>query len=258
MKELLDAFNARIKAPLLGNYVLGVFIINWKAFLTLFLSDGWIENRITAFESQISIGGFLWLPLFFAVAASFLQPFAALAGAWIAFWPAHKRRLLQLKSDSAFENTKLRTVIERRRLERELEVELIGQAQRDKEISDLSDDRVRENLQNQIDELRNRGTANGSAPKKVAPQKLSQTGLEMLEHAARGGGKIKVQRYLNGTSVRAGNQTTDPSSKLGSSAPAEGALRELERHSLIRSETEDRSSFVLTEKGYSVAAEMDD
>ena len=261
MKEFFEALNSRIRAPLLGNFLIALLLINWKSLSILLFGTEKIEARIENFEAEISLGAFLIWPMILAVLISFIQPLLALAGAFISYWPLHWKRMLQLRSDSDFEDAKQKKEIERKKMLGELEEELIEKAKRDIEVDAIEDNERRLKLQREIDELRADSADNnsdktfddrvdwvGELPGKAKKMLLAAVGDER--------GEIMRIRTLSGTSYTAGafqSQNIGPGREL---ADFEGAIESLVTHELIRDIGYEGEIFRVTSKGYSVADEL--
>lgn len=262
MKELVEAFYSRLRAPLVGNFFLGVLILNWNHFYLLLFSSKEASQRVSEFEQQFNVLTFALLPIVFALVFSLAQPFLSLFGAWTAYWPTHWKRLLQLRSDTDFEDRKQELELHRRKRIGEIEEQLIGQAERDQTVAEIEDDEARQKLQEQIDELRK--NANTIQPATVTPstkepdwiKTLSPIALQILRQAARGGGEIAVQNLLSGKSIHVGGLSFGIPNEPRELAKAEAGISSLEKHALIRAQNADRSNFKLTEKGYDVADQL--
>ena len=55
MKEIFDAFAARVKSPIFGFYVFALVGVNWKALFLLFASESPPLERVMEFENSTSI-----------------------------------------------------------------------------------------------------------------------------------------------------------------------------------------------------------
>lgn len=261
MKEFFEALNSRIRGPLLGNFLIALLLINWKSLAILFFGAGEIETRIENFEAGISLSAFLFLPMMLAVLISFIQPLLALAGAFISYWPMHRKRMLQLRSDSDFEDAKQKKEIERKKMLGELEEELIEKAKRDIQVGEIEDNERRLKLQREIDDLRS-NKADINSDKTFDDNvdwagELPDKAKEMLL-AAVGDGKGEIMRLttLSGTSFSAGPFQYQNIHSGRELAELEEAIDSLVTHELIRDIGYKGEIFRVTSKGYSVADEL--
>ena len=74
MKELFEAFNARLRAPLLGNFFIAFIFVNWKSMLFLIFGDVGIETRIERTHSDVNSLNGIALPAVAALLLTAAQP----------------------------------------------------------------------------------------------------------------------------------------------------------------------------------------
>lgn len=150
LKEVYDAFSQRIRSPIFGYVILAFFFVNWKPLFNLFFSNEEISERIMYLEDNTSCTTLLILPLVFGLLAALTGPWVSLLGAMWAKFPTNKRRIREVRA--ANEVSKIRNEL-REEQNREIDA-LIASSKQDAEIQNIEDENVRQNIQNQINEIR--------------------------------------------------------------------------------------------------------
>lgn len=108
LKELVEAFSARIKSPIIGSIVLAFIAINWKPLFFLLFSGESAEDKFL-FLSCNTTGYSLYLyPVIAGLVFAFCLP-------WINFWgakaielPVSKHRNMQLDAAHDLDEKKMR------------------------------------------------------------------------------------------------------------------------------------------------------
>lgn len=257
MREIIDAIGNRIRSPVWGNFLLSILIVNWNHFLVLLFSNRAIESRVADFKSAINITEFLLIPIGLAICISIAAPFASLIGAWLSYWPKHKARMLQLRSDGYYEDEKQRLDISRRKKIAEVETQLIGQAKRDEEVESISNDELRHELRSEIDKLR-QSTLHISPPtpsldyeSDPANLHIGKESQKLLRRASNSKeGQIRHLRLLSGTHFSAGDWSSGELSDPKLIANYEDAIEELGRNGLIKDRTGKGQVYSVTKNGY--------
>lgn len=154
MKEIIEAFAARIKSPVFGYFILAWLAINWKPLFFLFFDLNQIDERIELFEKLTSIYTLAVLPFVVAAVAAVLYPWVNYTFLWICRKPTDLRNSIQAESEHKLLLKKKQLEETRSLILATRERELIDRAKRDEEIKSISDKNTKESLQNQIDHLR--------------------------------------------------------------------------------------------------------
>ncbi len=154
IKELFEIVNSRLNTPIIGNSIFACLIFNWQAFVLLLFGDPDLDKRIATFSNEATFVSFILLPIVLGLAYSAAHPFISLFGSWLVKRPVQARRLMQLSSDSDYETQKQDFELQRKRRLAKIEEELVAQAKRDEEISNIQDPALREKYASQIDEIR--------------------------------------------------------------------------------------------------------
>ncbi len=154
MKEILQAFTNRIKSPVFGYFFLAFTAINWKTIFFLLIAKVSILDRFEYFDKQTDTYTLLVYPLIIAIVGAIFYPWVNYFFIWLAQKPAEMRQLLQVSSENKILIKKQELEEARSKLLTKKEQELIKRAKRDEEIKGVADDKLREELQEEIDKLR--------------------------------------------------------------------------------------------------------
>ena len=175
MKEIFETLNTRIKSPIFGYFVFAWLALNWAQLFELVLEDRSAVDRVTTFKQQTSFVGLFVLPSIVSFGLALTYPWVNYLFLKLCQKPTDLRNTLQAESENTLLLKKLEYENARQELMLSKETNLIEQAKRDQEIRSIQDNEVREKLQNQIDELRDKFGKNNSLSIKDLPR------LEPLE-----------------------------------------------------------------------------
>ena len=154
MKEIIEAFAARIKSPVFGYFVFWWIIFNWKPLFYLFFSNAAIDDRFVYFDkltTNYSLGIF---PLVVASIMAVLYPWINLGFLYLCKKPVDLRNYLQAERSHKLLLRKKQLEEAESVLLATKEKALIDRAKRDEEIQTIADEEAKEKLQIQIDNLR--------------------------------------------------------------------------------------------------------
>ena len=156
MKDIYEAIESRVKSPLFAYLLLSFIGFNWKAFFFLFIDQGSVDARILYFESHTSILSLLIYPFLTAAIYSAIHPWITYFFLRISNKPTELKNSLQASSEHKLLTKRGEYEGERQNLKAQAEERLISIAKnRDQELRDIADPDVRENLKEEIEELRN-------------------------------------------------------------------------------------------------------
>lgn len=154
MKSILNATSSRFKLNHLG-YSLIVFIAgNWKGFFLLAASSGTAQERLLAFSTETNAITLYALPIAAGLLAQFITPWLNGLISLTSHRPLtfiNKNRIIlesqntTIKADLETAESKLLTV---------REDDLIQRAKRDKQVFEIENEQIKEELQQQIRALR--------------------------------------------------------------------------------------------------------
>ena len=153
-KEVFTAMNSRIRSPIIGSIALVFCSINWKPIFFVIFSGALAENRFSFFDANTSIWTLFVMPIGLGLFLAWAAPWISFFGAKLAQSPIDHKKKLEIVAEHALIIARTKLESERRVLLETEEETLIDQATRDEKINLIEDDSVRENLQTQIDTLR--------------------------------------------------------------------------------------------------------
>lgn len=189
LKEIFTAFNSRIRSPIMGSIIIVFIALNWKPIFYVLFSGEVVENRFQFFDANTDNYTLFWYPLLIGIFLAVISPWISLLGGWVAQYPISKHKKLELSNEHDLLIEKEKLEKQRASLLKTKEEELISQAKRDEEIKAIDDEEVREDLQNQIDELREKSqyffsANNNDSDNQTQPDfdkiQLSPTAVELL------------------------------------------------------------------------------
>lgn len=153
IKEIYDAYSQRIRSPFFGYIIIAFIIINWKAIFFLLFSDEPILTRFSYIDQTTGFWRSVFFPIISGVSAALAKPYLSLWGAMWADWPVNKQKLNEAKASSDVAEYK-EILLEQKK--RKIE-EIISTAQQDEEIEKIQDDEVREQVKDQVENVRKSG-----------------------------------------------------------------------------------------------------
>ncbi|ATO20331.1 hypothetical protein BS636_11960 [Acinetobacter sp. LoGeW2-3] len=154
MKDLLDAINTRVKEPYWGFFLLSFLAFNWRALFLLCFTNGTAQARLDIFDLNTSFTNLFVYPILVALTITLLTPWLK-----VLFGRISRSAYEQLNSQELVREHKY--LAEKNKLEKERaielgnkEKELIEQAKRDEDIDKIEDEKLKESLKREIDQLR--------------------------------------------------------------------------------------------------------
>lgn len=144
LKSVFDAWDERIRSPILGSFVIAYVVFNWQAFFILFLSEGPAWQRLDRFNDMTDWFSLFWCPLGLGLLLAIISPFLKFFGAWAARYP--NKWLHSLQADEA-SGKRLRTyeleqleIDARASRDRARENAIVEQGRRLKEAENVGED----------------------------------------------------------------------------------------------------------------------
>lgn len=254
MNDILDAISARIKVPYFGYALLTLIALNWRGFFLLMTTSGSPQERLDIFDTETSLLTLIVLPMTVGAIIAASAPWIRFAFAFISRKPFEHVDNLNL--DSEHKRTIRRTELERSRsdLFAGKETELIERAKRDEEVSEIENEKLKEQLQFELEALRRERDQMSSdlygSKNRIT---LSPTEKEMLKAAATSkSGSISKNEYISGRNIQIG------SIKFGAQDPREfvkyeSALKSLLSKELVQAIGHKGELFELTHTGWQIA-----
>ena len=154
MKEIFEAIDTRIKNPIFGYFIAALVALNWQAFFYLFADNGSAESRIFYFDNNTDLYSILIFPFLFSGTYS-------VAYAWINYllirickWPTELKNELQADSEHNFLVKQKELEELRAEMLSSAESELIERAKRDVELNKIEDEKIKNKLKDELNQLR--------------------------------------------------------------------------------------------------------
>jgi len=154
IKEIFEALGTRLKSPLFGYSFLAFIAANWKPIFYLFVSSENPAVRIAFFEKNTSNFTLFAVPICFAICMAIFYPWISLLFLFLARFPTDYKNHLQVISEH-------KLLLKRQQMEElrarglsSREKELIERAKRDQEIRSIEDAKIRQDLQQELNQLR--------------------------------------------------------------------------------------------------------
>ncbi|MEQ8161818.1 MAG: hypothetical protein ABRQ33_11560, partial [Smithellaceae bacterium] len=99
MKEIIEAFAARIKSPVFGYFVLSWTVFNWKPLFYLFFSSTAIDDRFAFFDNKTDYYSLVIFPLIAAAVVALLYPWINIVFLWLCRKPFDLRNYIHAESE---------------------------------------------------------------------------------------------------------------------------------------------------------------
>lgn len=259
LKELVEAFSARIKSPIIGSIALAFIAINWRAVFFLFFSGEPASDKFAYFtENTTGLSLYLY-PVIVGLAFALLVPWVNFLGAKAIESPVTNHRNMQLDAAHTLAERKTRHAIDMETVSAEHRKALLESAKVDQEIKEADiDEDVRADLEDKLVESK------GAEPVKTADlgntqKPLSDAAETLFMRAAKdASGRISFgdddgvyyMKYgpfdynMYGNTYKPENTISQKASVL-----AQEAIRELVKNDFMKEVT--HRVFDVTAKGYS-------
>jgi len=153
LKELVEAFSARIKSPIIGSIILAFIAVNWRPVFFLFFSGKPASDKFVYFNEHTTGYSLYLYPVLIGLIFALLIP-------WINFWgamavesPVSKHRNMQLDAAHALAEKKTRHAIDMETLDADYRGALLNRARVEQEIKEADiDEDVRIDLEEKFSE----------------------------------------------------------------------------------------------------------
>ncbi len=155
VKDFFEVFESKLRSPVLGSTLLSFIAINWKALYVVIFSSTSFAGKFEYFDNNTDPLTLLVYPLLLGLFVVLLGPWLKLIGAHLSKLPTSKLKTLQAITAHETLLYRQKLASERKRLLATEEEALIEQAKRDQIIqNEISDTKIREDLERQIKDLR--------------------------------------------------------------------------------------------------------
>ncbi|CAH7203856.1 hypothetical protein [Vibrio harveyi] len=252
MKEVVEAVDARLKAPYFGYALLAFIALNWRGFFVLVLAEGSPEEKLSLFDAHTDVFTLAFYPLAIGVVV-------AATAHWLKYFfgciERKPRELLDnLELEAQHKKTIKQTQLEQSRsdLFAVKEQELIERAKRDNEVADIEDSEAKEKLIAQLDIIRaERDRLSQELQEKQQPDNsLSNEAKELLLAASKDTrGNIMKLVSLSDRNIQTGNSSFG-SNDQKSFVKYEAALDELVYEGFVKELGGKGQIFEITHKGW--------
>lgn len=150
LKEIFDALSQRIKSPIFGYIILAFIVINWKVIFCFLFSNEPVFVKFNYFDANTDPYHLYWYPLVFGLIAALTSPYISNWGAWWATKPINAMRIREVSAAHEVLQAKNQLAAERDNEKAIYEQSLIDQAKRDQEISEIEDEKIRQDLEEKV------------------------------------------------------------------------------------------------------------
>ena len=154
MKEIFEAFVARIKSPVFGYFILSWVAFNWRPLFYLFFSDATVDDRFGHFDKLTNSFSLVIFPIVVASLIAVIYPWINYAFLYLCKKPIDLRNYLQAESEHKLLMKKKHLEEARSVFLATKEKDLIDRAKRDEEVQAITDEETKEKLQKEIETLR--------------------------------------------------------------------------------------------------------
>ena len=181
MKDIIDEIDSRIKSPFFGYFIFSLIAFNWEEIFYLIVDISSASKRIEHFHNGTDVYTLLAYPFLVALIYAVAYPWLHYLVMLFSTKPTELKNTLQAESEHLL-------LIKKNELEKLRsqtlsikEEELIERAKRDNELSQIENENIRNNLEEEIEKLRkNRDSLSNS--KKQSNSKVNTKYLkEQLE-----------------------------------------------------------------------------
>ncbi|AVW93213.1 hypothetical protein [Celeribacter baekdonensis] len=257
LKSIFDAWDERIRSPILGSILFIYLACNWRALFFLFFADDTAAERLAYFDSHTSLWSTLIFPLVGGLVLAWLAPWVKFGGAWVA--KKANLALAKLQEGEASDKRKRQYEKEAQELEAKTGrdvaiVESQGRIRAAEERLQIQDEQVlQEAAQVSLETKEEIETSRGRKNNAIADS-LSPMARKLLIAAVNDKSGIIMQRsYIGGTAFSVGGEEIMHDGTRRGLAEVEAAIEELVRQSLVRSRGSKGEIFEVTKLGFEVA-----
>lgn len=208
LKEVYEAWGARIKSNIFGSIIVAFCLVNWRALFFPVFEDAKAVEKFAFFDAQTTVLTLYVWPMFLGLFVALVLPYANNCAHWYVSKPVSAMR--SRDDERAHERLlkKNAWLLERNREQELLEQGIIEAAKRDEEVSEIADPELKASTEEKImrarfsmNENTNRYLFDGRHGEKIdySRIKLSEPAKSFLiEIAKRPQGKFSLESTLNG------------------------------------------------------------
>lgn len=175
--EIFDTFQSRVRSPIFGSIAVAFVIFNWQPLFYLVFENAGATDKFNFFEANTTVKSkYVW-PIIAGLIFATSAPWIAFASSWIASKPTLLLRAHQLRQRNETKTLELSLKIQREKQFAEGAAELTKKAlERSEKTEEIEDPQTKEDLQKQIEGLRELtlsiGAGEGEIPPRNTPREL--------------------------------------------------------------------------------------
>lgn len=253
MKELFEAINTRVKEPYWGFFLLSFLAFNWRGLFLLCFATGTAQHKINLFDSETNFWSLLFFPIATSLIILLITPWLKVLFGYVSRSAYERINSQELKRESKYLAEKNTLERERVKALANKENELIDQVKRDIDIEKIEDEKLRENLKREIDELRkdHLELANSKNSNLSDQQNLSSFEREILVYLSKGDNNFisKENIYNTGLIIDLGSKRISKSESNREYLKYEEAVYSLIDKKIIYDLRNEGKVFELTDYG---------
>jgi len=265
MKDLLDAINTRVKEPYWGFFLLSFLAFNWRGLFLLCFSTGIAQEKINLFDSQTNFWSLLICPVSTALIIVLLTPWLKVIFGFLTRKAYEIINSQVLKRE--YEYQKEKNLLDKQllvsdsmttNLYESKEEELIERAKRDLEIEKIENDKVKKNLREEIEKLRNeRDQASKRLFGEPSTIQINEEEKEVLKAACLDkNGQIMRRTFIGGRFIQAGNLQLGNDNNM-EFLKYDEALKSLKAKELIQDVGQKGEIFEISYKGWDLISKLE-
>lgn len=201
MKEIFEAFAARIKSPVFGYFVLSWMTFNWRALFYLFFSETIVEDKFLHFDKFTNWYSLVLFPILVATIIALISPWINYVFLFLCKKPIDLKNYLQAESESKLLLKKKQLEEARSNFLATKEKDLIERAKRDEEVQSISDEETKVKLQKEIENLRKKISSDDNMTENSvnninSKARLAHSFKQMAELLSKKGMLEEAEQYL--------------------------------------------------------------
>lgn len=149
LKDIYDAYNQRIKSPIIGSVFLAFIACNWQPIFFVIFADVSVEDRFQYWERVTSDSTLIFIPVALGTAFAISVPFISFISAAIVVGPTNELRKLVERSSHEVALTKAE---HQQELEEKREELIASKLRQERELGLVEDEETRQEIKREIDE----------------------------------------------------------------------------------------------------------
>ncbi|WP_417257023.1 hypothetical protein [Celeribacter halophilus] len=153
IKDIYEAWGARIKSNVFGSIAIVFVFVNWKALFFLLFADVRVTTKFSYFDANTDWITLFAMPVGLGCLLAIAFPYINYVALRLVSWPVKKAKMLQDETMHERLLAKLKFEIERAEKRNQLSAQVVEQAEIESRVKDIEDDDIREKTLARIDEI---------------------------------------------------------------------------------------------------------